>query len=66
MPSDKPVVGFHMEYEYVEKMKFIAKKETRSLSNLLEHLSKLHIEQYEAQNGEIDLGEDIIIIRKNK
>ena len=36
-------------------MRFIAKRETRSLSNLLEHLCKLHIEKYEEENGEIKL-----------
>ena len=39
--------------EYLEKMRYIAKRETRSLSNLLEHLCKLYIEKYEQDNGEI-------------
>ena len=55
MPTNKAPFTFHSEHEYLEKMKFIAKRDTRSLSNLLEHLCKLHIEQYEAKHGEIDL-----------
>jgi len=57
MPTNKTPVGFHMNYEYLEKMKFIAKQETRSLSNLLEHLCRLHITQYEKKHGEIILDE---------
>ena len=36
-------------------MRYIANRETRSLSNLLEHLCKLHIEKYEQDNGEIKI-----------
>ena len=54
MPTNKAPFTFNLEYEYLEKMRFIAKRETRSLSNLLEHLCKLHIEQYEEKHGEID------------
>ena len=64
MPTNKAPCGFNMEYEYLEKMKFIAKRDTRSLSNLLEHLCKLHIEQYEANNGEIDLSHVIEKIKR--
>ena len=57
MPTNKAPFGFNMEYEYLMKMKYIAKKDTRSLSNLLEHLCKLHIEQYEEKHGKIDLSD---------
>jgi predicted DNA-binding ribbon-helix-helix protein len=63
MPTNKAPFTFHLEDEYLEKMKYIAKRDTRSLSNLLEHLCKLHIEQYEKSNGEIDISN---IIYKNK
>jgi len=53
MPTNKAQFTFNLEYEYLEKMRFIAKEETRSLSNLLEHLCKKHIIQYEKENGEI-------------
>ena len=55
MPTNKAPCGFYIDDEYLEKMKYIAKRDTRSLSNLLEHLCKLHIEQYEDKNGEIVL-----------
>ncbi|MDR2558969.1 MAG: hypothetical protein LBC86_05430 [Oscillospiraceae bacterium] len=58
MPTNKAPFGFHLKEEYLEKMRFIAKEETRSLSNLLEHLCKKHIIKYEKEHGEIVLYED--------
>ena len=60
MATNKAPFTFNLEYEYLEKMRFIAKKDTRSLSNLLEHLCKLHIEEYEEKHGEIDLSKVLI------
>ncbi|MCL2076983.1 MAG: hypothetical protein FWH08_01070 [Oscillospiraceae bacterium] len=57
MPTNKPPFNFHLKEEYLEKMRFIAKEETRSLSNLLEHLCKKHIICYEKEHGEIILEE---------
>jgi len=65
MPTNKAPFSFHLEEDYLEKMKYIAKRDTRSLSNLLEHLCKLHIEQYEEKNGEIDIS-NILYKIKNK
>jgi hypothetical protein len=53
MPTNKAPFGFNLEYEYLEKMRFIAKEETRSLSNLLEHLCRKYIAAYEKEHGEI-------------
>lgn len=53
MPTNKAPFTFHIEDEYLEKIRYIAKRETRSVSNLLEHLCKLYIETYERENGEI-------------
>lgn len=53
MPTNKAPFSFYVHESYLQKMKFIAKEETRSLSNLLEHLCKLHIARYERENGEI-------------
>ena len=55
MPTNKTPFTFNIENEYLEKMRFIAKRETRSLSNLLEHLCKLYIEKYEQEKGEIEI-----------
>jgi len=54
MPTNKTPFTFHIEDEYLEKMRYIAKRETRSLSNLLEHVCKLYIEKYEQEQGEIE------------
>ena len=56
MPTNKTPFTFNIEDEYLEKMRYIAKRETRSLSNLLEHLCKLHIEKYEQEHGKIEEG----------
>jgi len=55
MPTKKAPFTFNLEEEYLLKMKIIAKAETRSLSNLLEHLCKLRIAEYEKEYGEIIL-----------
>ncbi len=53
MATNKTPFTFHIEDKYLEKMRYVAKRETRSLSNLLEHLCRLYIEKYEQENGEI-------------
>lgn len=55
MPTNKTPFTFYSEDKYLQKMKYIAKRETRSLGNLLEHLCKLYVEKYEAEHGEIHL-----------
>lgn len=55
MASKRTPFTFHIEEEYLEKMRLIAKGETRSLSNLLEYLCKLHVEKYEQDHGKIKL-----------
>lgn len=44
-----------MEDVYLEKAKFIADKEIRSLNNLIEYFVAHSIEEYEKQNGTIEL-----------
>jgi hypothetical protein len=58
MPTNKTPFTFHMDDEYLEKMRYIAKSETRSLSNLLEHLCRLYIEKFENEKGEIKISEN--------
>ena len=55
MPTNKTPFTFHIENEYLEKIRYIAKCETRSVSNLLEHVCKLYIENYEQKYGKIDV-----------
>ncbi len=58
MPTNKTPFTFHIDDEYLEKMRYIAKSETRSLSNLLEHLCRLYIEKFENEKGEIKISEN--------
>jgi hypothetical protein len=58
MPTNKTPFTFNIEDEYLQKMRYIAKRDTRSLSNLLEHLCKLHIEGYEQKYGKIEIEYD--------
>lgn len=55
MPTNKTPFTFNINDEYLQKMRYIAKQDTRSLSNLLEHLCKLHIEDYEQDHGKIEI-----------
>lgn len=51
MSTNKTPFTFHVKDEYLEKMRYIARCETRSVSNLLEHLCKQYIETYEQEHG---------------
>ena len=55
MPTNKAPCSFHLHDGDFYKMKYIAEKETRTFSNLMERLCKLYIEQYEDEHGEIDV-----------
>ena len=57
MPTNKAPFKFHLDEIILLKIKYLAKKETRSASNLLEHLCKMHITEYESRNGEIGIEE---------
>lgn len=54
MPTNKIPFTFNLNDEYLKKIRYIAERETRSVSNLLEHLCKLYIEEYEKNNGKIE------------
>ena len=53
MPTNKTPFTFNIEDDYLQKMRYIAKHETRALSNLLEHMCRLYIQQFEAEHGTI-------------
>ena len=55
MPTDKAPFKFHLDEIVLLKIKKIAKEETRSASNLIEHLCKLCIKEYEAEHGEVQV-----------
>lgn len=52
MLTNKTPFTFYIKDEYLEKMRLIANCETRSLSNLLEHICRLYIEEYEYEKSE--------------
>lgn len=53
MSANKMSFKFLIRKESLEKLRFIAREDARSLSNLLEHICKLYVEKYEQENGEI-------------
>ena len=53
MPTNKAPFTFHLDEITLLKIKQIAKFETRSTSNLIEHLCKMCVNDYENKNGEI-------------
>lgn len=66
----KPIYGYHSPIRTFptqsieEKQRRIAKRETRSLSNLIERFCKLYIQKYEQKNGESPLKESICSSRR--
>lgn len=50
--------SFRFDDVLYAKTKRIAKKETRTMSNLIQHLCQLKIEEFEAKNGEIKLSDE--------
>ena len=53
MPTNKKTLTLYMQEADLQKMRYIAKHETRALSNLLEHMCRLYIQQFEAEHGAI-------------
>ena len=53
MPTNKAPFTFHLDEITLIKIKQIAKNETRSTSNLIEHLCKMCVNEYEGKHGEI-------------
>ena len=58
MPSKKPIMRANTEQWIIDKMKYIAEKNSRSLAKEIEYLCKKHIDQYEADHGEIKITEE--------
>lgn len=58
MPTNKAPFTFHLDEITLLKIKQIAKFETRSTSNLIEHLCKMCVNDYENKNGEIIVYEE--------
>ena len=55
MPSKLPIIKANTSQENIDKMKFIAKANKRSMAKELELLIEIHIKEYESLHGEIQL-----------
>ena len=55
MPSEKPVLKANTDQWVIDKMKYIAKTNERSVAKEVIYVCKAHIAAYEAEHGEIIL-----------
>ena len=58
MPSQLPKFTFRVDAEVLEKLRFIADSNFRTVNKELEMLVKQYIAKYEKANGAIPLSED--------
>lgn len=57
MPSQLPKFTFRVDAEVLEKLRYIAESNFRTVNKELEMLVKQHIAKYEEENGAIPLSE---------
>lgn len=55
MPSKLPIIKANTKQVNIDKMKYIAEMNKRSLSKELEYIIEKHILQYELEHGEIKI-----------
>ncbi len=60
MPSSIPMRGLRMDDELYLKLKYLAKKDSRSYNQEAVHILKSYVEAYEAQNGVIAVDTDVL------
>ncbi|MBQ3127218.1 MAG: Arc family DNA-binding protein [Clostridia bacterium] len=60
MPTTKKQTGIRFEPELIYKITQIAKRNKRSFNAQLEFLAQICVEEYEKENGEILLDENMI------
>lgn len=58
MAITKIQTGLRLEEELYEKLKTLSKIEGRSLNNLVEHVVRRFVSDYEAQNGPLPRCQD--------
>jgi len=58
MPSIIPMRGLRLPDELYLKLKFIAKKESRSYNQEAVHILSKFVENYESKNGIIEISTD--------
>ena len=63
MTSDSPRVTTRLDETSIKKLKYIARKNYRSLNNEICMVLVKYIESYEQKNGKIDLsGDDVNLL----
>lgn len=55
LPSKKPQILIRTKEENKKKLEYLASREKRSVSNLMEIVIENYLNKYEAENGEIKL-----------
>ena len=60
MATNKIQTGIRFEPELLYKITQIAKKNKRSLNAQLEFLAQVCVDEYEKQNGEIPIDENVL------
>lgn len=55
MATKLPIIKGNTEKWIIDKMKYIAEENSRSLSKELEYACKQHIKKFEEENGEIKI-----------
>lgn len=55
LPSIKPQILIRTNEENKKKLEYLASREKRSVSNLMEIVIENYLNKYEAENGEIKL-----------
>jgi len=58
MGSDKNVLNVRYDPTVYEKLRLISEQENRSMANLVEYWSLIHIAEYEKSNGPFMINED--------
>jgi plasmid stability protein len=58
MPSSIPMRGLRMPDDLYVKLKHIAKKHNRSYNQEAVYILKCYVDQYEKENGTIDVNPD--------
>jgi phage-related protein len=58
MPSNLPIITFRLSENDNLKFKYISKENNRKINDELKMLVQNHIKEFEAEHGEIIVGED--------
>lgn len=51
MPTNKVQIGLRVDDAMRSKLKYLSEKESRSINNLVEHIVKQYLDDYELKNG---------------